>query len=1146
MKFVSGFALLLLLAPQTRSLAQDGTTRIITLSGDLAFELTGNYKDFFSPVINDSSNVAFSATSTTSTTASPVQAIYRTTPSGLQTIAKSGQTAPVLGGTLKTFSDIRLNSTGLVSFFATNGVNVNNLPKTAVYTSTGAALSTIASYGQPAPGLTGNATIFTSISLSDSGSVAFKALISDGSGDTSTPNGLYLSNSATSTTSFNTSTIATTNNTAPIIGGLFTDLDPTIVQNNLGTSLFLGYGATNTTTDNTAAGLYSFSNNSTTTIVTTSNTAPVLNSKFLIFTAWSITPSNIVNFSALTEDYQQGIFSSNNGVTTALVTTNDLAPNLGGKFTGFSSPSFSASGLVAFKSTDGSLYNNEINEHFGVFTHSNGITRALATTRQVAPQIGSNFTDFSSIETNDIGTTAFLGSTATGSVLCLSDGQDLVTAAFTSQIVSTSTIKSISFSSANDSDGASGLNNLGQVVYLATLGTFPNSKKSLLTFTPTLHFRTPSSGSWSTPANWTLSLTPAPVHDLVVDPSTPLTITGPASPTTINRLTIGSGSATANLHLQSSGPLSATNGITIASLGKISGDGLLIAHVSNSGSLSPGLPAAPGSLAFTGNLSLQSTSHLSLDLGGLIRKSHYDYLAISGALSLHGNLDVSLINGFSPQVGHSFDLFDASSVSGNFSLLNLPSLSSGLGWNTSLLPSTGVISVVAVAPVAATWTATGNGSWSTSATANWSPAVPNAPSTSATFTTTSPSPSTVTLGNPVIVGHLAFSSSSPYLLTSSPSDSLTLSDPSSTPSITVTTGSNTIATPILLAQNTLISIAANSALTLSSSISVAPPSPSISDPSPASSLSISGPGTVNLSGSQNYSSLQITNGTTNLSGAFTTPASISVTGSTTSLKFSSVSQSLTSLSIGAGSTVTFASPPPVSATWIANGNGSWSTSASANWSPAVPNAPSASATFGPSSSPTTIDLPNPITVGHLSFSSSSPYLLTSSPSTTLTLSDPSSTPSIIVSTGSATINSPIILAQNTLIEIATNSSLTLASPISGSSKSLTSSGPGTLHLSGNQNYSSLQITNGTTNLSGTFTTPASISVSGSSSLKISSVSQSLTALSIGAGSTVTFASFSSPAFTSSLSPSPVPEPSSTLLLFSTLLPSLLRRRRPPL
>ena len=1140
MKFVSGFALLLLLAPQTRSLAQDGNTRLITLSGDLAFDLTGNYKDFFSPVINDSSTVAFSATSTDSTTASPVQAIYRTTPSALLTIAKSGQTAPALGGTLKTFSDIRLNSSGLVSFFATNGVNVNNLPKTAVYTSSGSALSTIASYGQPAPGLTGNATIFASLSLSDSGSVAFKALISDGSGDTTTPNGLYLSNSATSTTSFNTSTIATTNNTAPIIGGLFTDLDTIVVQNNLGTSLFLGYGATNNTTGNTAAGLYSFSNNSTTTIVSTSNTAPVLNSKFLIFTAWSITPSNIVNFSAITEDYQKGIFSSNNGVTTALVTTNDLAPNLGGNFIGFSNTAFSASGLVAFKSADGSLYNNDTKEHFGVFTHSNGVTRPLATTHQVAPQIGSNFTDFSSIETNDIGTVAFLGSTATGSVLCLSDGQDLVAAAFTSQIVSTSTIKSISFSSANDSDGASGINNLGQVVYLATLA---NNNKSLLTFTPTLHFRTPSSGSWSTPSNWTLSLSPAPVHDLVVAPSAPLTITGPASPTTINRLTIGSGSATANLHLQSSGSLSATNGITIASLGKISGDGLLIAHVSNSGSLSPGLPAASGSLAFTGNLSLQSTSHLSLDLGGLIRKSHYDYLAISGALSLNGNLDVSLINGFSPQAGHSFDLFDASSVSGNFSLLNLPSLSSGLGWNTSLLPSTGVISVVAVAPVAATWTATGNGSWSSSATANWSPAVPNAPSTSATFTTTSPSPSTVTLGGPVIVGHLAFSSSSPYLLTSSPSDSLTLSDPSSTPSITVTTGSDTIATPILLAQNTLISTAANSSLTLSSSISVAPPSPSISDPSPASSLSISGPGTVNLSGNQNYSSLQITNGTTNLSGTFTTPASISVSGSSTSLKFSSVSQSLTSLSIGAGSTVTFASPPPVSATWIANGNGSWSTSATANWSPAVPNAPSASATFGPSSSPTIVSLPNPITVGHLSFSSSSPYLLTGSPSTPLTLSDPSSTPSITVSTGSATIDSPIVLAQNTLIEIATNSSLTLASSISGSSKSLTSSGPGTLNLSGTQNYSSLQITNGTTNLSGAFLTPASISVSGSSSLKMSSLSQSLTSLSIGAGSTVTFASFS-PAFTSSLSPSPVPEPSSTLLLFSTLLPALLRRRRP--
>jgi hypothetical protein len=56
-------------------------------------------------------------------------------------------------------------------------------------------------------------------------------------------------------------------------------------------------------------------------------------------------------------------------------------------------------------------------------------------------------------------------------------------------------------------------------------------------------------------------------------------------------------------------------------------------------------------------------------------------------------LDVELANGFTPSDGESFDIISGLTT-GNFTQLNLPSLSAGLRWDTSDLYTTGTISVV--------------------------------------------------------------------------------------------------------------------------------------------------------------------------------------------------------------------------------------------------------------------------------------------------------------------------------------------------------------------------------------------------------------------------------------------------------------------
>ena len=70
-------------------------------------------------------------------------------------------------------------------------------------------------------------------------------------------------------------------------------------------------------------------------------------------------------------------------------------------------------------------------------------------------------------------------------------------------------------------------------------------------------------------------------------------------------------------------------------------------------------------------------------------------LNVSGTLTIGGELTVNLTGGYTPSSGDSFDILDwTGSVSGTFSSIQLPALSSDLAWNATKLYRTGVLSVV--------------------------------------------------------------------------------------------------------------------------------------------------------------------------------------------------------------------------------------------------------------------------------------------------------------------------------------------------------------------------------------------------------------------------------------------------------------------
>ena len=89
----------------------------------------------------------------------------------------------------------------------------------------------------------------------------------------------------------------------------------------------------------------------------------------------------------------------------------------------------------------------------------------------------------------------------------------------------------------------------------------------------------------------------------------------------------------------------------------------------NSGTLQPG--ASPGTLSILGNLVLDASSVLNLELGG-IAAGQFDMINVSGSATLGGTANTLQSGGFIANVGDTFTVLTANSVNGNFAAVNSP------------------------------------------------------------------------------------------------------------------------------------------------------------------------------------------------------------------------------------------------------------------------------------------------------------------------------------------------------------------------------------------------------------------------------------------------------------------------------------------
>jgi T5SS/PEP-CTERM-associated repeat protein len=88
--------------------------------------------------------------------------------------------------------------------------------------------------------------------------------------------------------------------------------------------------------------------------------------------------------------------------------------------------------------------------------------------------------------------------------------------------------------------------------------------------------------------------------------------------------------------------------------------------VNSAGTLAPG--SSPGKTTITGNYAQQSAATLAIEIGGTAAGTQFDWLAVNGATTLNGNLNLSMLGGFVPAAADEFTILTSGGpLSGMFS-----------------------------------------------------------------------------------------------------------------------------------------------------------------------------------------------------------------------------------------------------------------------------------------------------------------------------------------------------------------------------------------------------------------------------------------------------------------------------------------------
>lgn len=222
-------------------------------------------------------------------------------------------------------------------------------------------------------------------------------------------------------------------------------------------------------------------------------------------------------------------------------------------------------------------------------------------------------------------------------------------------------------------------------------------------------------------------------------------------------------------------------------------------------------------------------------------------LTVGGAVTLSNNAVTVRISGGTPLAPGSYTLMTFNPTGSSGSFVATPVITgAGIEAGTFATVVMGSGEVKLMVAKNFTWINNGNGNWGGAANWDTNPNVPSSPGDFATFGFGT-SFTTVNLESNRTVGGVAFTNANSFGLTTA-SSTLTLNNSGNAASISVTDGTaNSIAAPIMAADNVVITVADTKALALVGNISG------------AGALAKSGPGRLSLSGSNAYSGVTTLN-----------------------------------------------------------------------------------------------------------------------------------------------------------------------------------------------------------------------------------------------------------------------------------------------
>jgi|GEM_PF-3879867 len=127
--------------------------------------------------------------------------------------------------------------------------------------------------------------------------------------------------------------------------------------------------------------------------------------------------------------------------------------------------------------------------------------------------------------------------------------------------------------------------------------------------------------------------------------------------------------------------------------GTLTGTGTITGNLTNAATINVG--NAPGTLTITGNYTQTAAGTLRAQIGGTIAGTGYDRLAVSGAATLAGTLDLALINAFSPAIGNAFEVLAFASRTGTFTSVTGTAIGGGKAFSPAYSATRVTINTVA-------------------------------------------------------------------------------------------------------------------------------------------------------------------------------------------------------------------------------------------------------------------------------------------------------------------------------------------------------------------------------------------------------------------------------------------------------------------